>query len=115
MRICLDYDGVITANIQHYAQLSRDFIKSGHSVYILTGANPKRVKEIENYLLNSCFPFTRMITRPEELVSTPKNIGMWKKEQLEKWNVTLWFDNEVKIYEQAGISFKDIQVQIVRI
>lgn len=112
MTIAFDYDGVITANIAHYNQLIFDFMRSGHDVIILTGASYKRAKHIQKTLM---FPYTKFIGRPEDFISTPFNIGTWKKIQLMKNNVGLWFDNDVKQYEQAGVDFSDIETQIVRI
>lgn len=112
MTIAFDYDGVITANISHYNQLASDFLRSGHGVIILTGASYERAKEIKK---NLNFPHTLFIGRPKDFKSTPFNIGTWKKIQLLKNNVGLWFDNEIKIYEQAGVRFDDIETQLVRI
>lgn len=112
MIIAFDYDGVITANISHYNQLASDFIRSGHEVIIITGASYKRAKRIQETLQ---FPYTRFIGRPKNFKSTPFNIGTWKKIQLLKNNVGLWFDNEIKVYEQAGVTFNDIETQLVRI
>lgn len=110
--VALDYDGVITANISHYNQLASDLIRSGHEVIILTGASYSRAKRIQQTIQ---FPYTKFIGRPKNFKSTPFNIGTWKKIQLLKNNVGLWFDNSIKEYEQAGVDFSDIETQIVRI
>lgn len=112
MIIAFDYDGVITANIAHYNQLIFDLMRSGHEVIILTGASYERSKHIQKTLM---FPYTKFIGRPKNFKSTPFNIGTWKKIQLLKNNVGLWFDNEIKVYEQAGVRFDDIETQLVRI
>ena len=114
MRIGIDYDGVITANYAHYAQLVRDLIRSNHEVYVITAANYKRFKEVTNDLIRSGID-CNLVGRPKDFISTPFNIGTWKKIQLLKYDIDLWFDNEVKQYEQAGVDFSDIKTQIVRI
>ena len=115
MRIALDYDGVITANYAHYLQLAKDFVKSGHQVYILTAANKYRQKFILQDLIISGIPFNDVIFRPNNFKSNPEMIGSFKKLWLLKLDIDLWFDNDVKQYEQAGVDFSDLKTQIVRI
>lgn len=115
MKVALDYDGVISANWSHYFQLAADLYKSGHIVHILTGAKKDRADSINRRLLSMDFSFHQIHKRPENFISTPKNIGEWKKQILKQYNIDLWFDNEVKIYEQAGVSFNDLDLAIVRI
>lgn len=111
MNVAIDYDGVISANYQHYFQLAFDFVRNGHKVFIITGANRERGKFIKNLY----FPNNTLILRPKKFVSTHKNIGKWKKRMLIKYNINLWFDNEVKIYEKAGVDFSDLKTTIIRI
>jgi hypothetical protein len=112
MKIAFDFDGVITSNFTFYNQLMYHFIHSGHEVYIITGAKFERAQGIELILTNL---YTKFIHRPKDFVSTPFTIGTWKKIQLIKYDIDLWFENEVKQYEQAGVDFSDIKTAIVRI
>jgi hypothetical protein len=113
--IALDYDGVITSNFQHYFQLASDFQRSRHTVYILTAANKNRVPDIISQLIRLGFPSSQIISRPRNFISTTFNIGSWKKEQLKKYDIDLWFENDCKFYEQAGVDFSDIKTEIVRV
>lgn len=115
MNTALDYDGVITSNFQHYYQLASDFTRSGHAVYVITAANKKRVKDIITQLIRLNFQCVQIISRPKDFISTTENIGRWKKAQLIKYDIDLWFENDVKFYEQAGVDFSDIKTHIVRI
>ncbi len=115
MRIAIDYDGVITANYAHYLQLARDFVKSGHEVYVITAANKKRQQDVISDLALIGFPCKQLIVRPNGFISTYENIGSFKKLWLLKLNIDLWFDNEVKIYKQAGVDFSDLKTAIVRV
>lgn len=113
--VAFDYDGVITSNIQHYHQLASDFVRSGHEVTVITAANKNRLGDIVKTLLRTNFPSTQIVSRPKEFISTTYNIGAWKKEQLIKYKIDLWFENDVKFYELAGIDFSDLDTVIVRI
>lgn len=113
--VAIDYDGVITANYAHYLQLAKDFEKSGHNVYVISAANKQRRKRVVDDLAMMGFPCKQLIVRPDNFISTHENIGSFKKLWLLKLNIDLWFDNEVKIYEQAGVDFSDIKTAIVRI
>jgi len=115
IRIALDYDGVVSANYQHYFQLASDFKRSGHQVYIITAAEHERGIQIIDNLSKLCFPYSGAFIRDANFVSTHKNIGEWKKKTLINNKIDLWFDNEVKIYEQAGVDFSDIKTEIVRV
>ena len=115
MRVALDYDGVISANWSHYFQLAFDLLKSKHSVYIITAAKHNRAQEIQSILAAQGFHFSGIFTRPIDFISTYKNIGEWKKKIIQENAIDLWFDNEIKIYEQAGIDFSDLKTAIVRI
>lgn len=115
MRIGLDWDGVITSNFSHYFQLASDFTRSGHEVYIITAANRLRTPDIQSKLVKMDFPFLEIVERPIDFVSTTKNIGEWKKKILKKFDIDLWFENDVKFYEQAGVDFSDLKTAIVRI
>lgn len=115
MNVAFDYDGVITANWNHYHQLAFDLFRSGHSVHIITAAKRERADLITRKLEAMCFSFNQVHKRPEVFESNPKNIALWKKQILIDNNIDLWFDNEIKIYEQAGVSFDDLGIEIVRI
>ena len=115
MRIALDYDGVISANFVHYYQLASDMKKSNHPIYIITASNLYRAKGISYDLDRMHFPYDFFITRPVDFISSDKTIGEWKKEMLVKHDIDLWFDNEIKNYEQAGVDFSDVKTVIVRI
>ncbi len=115
MNIAIDYDGCITANYQHYFQLAKDFVKSGHKIYIITAAKQDRAFKISQELLDLHFPYTLVSIRPSDFKSTYKNIGEYKKKLLKEFDIDLWFDNEVKIYEQAGINFADLKTAIIRV
>lgn len=112
MNTAFDFDGVISANFALFEQLAYWLTLSGHKIFILTGAKDSRAQEIKKRLSISNSGF---ITRPKDFISTPFNIGTWKKIQLIKYDIDLWFENEVKQYEQAGVDFSDIKTQIVRI
>jgi len=115
MSIAIDFDGVITSNFQHYFQLASDFTRSGHTVYVMTAANALRVPDIISQMIRLCFPMKQLISRPKNFISTTENIGKWKKAQLIKFDIDLWWENDCKFYEQAGVDFSDIKTQIIRV
>ena len=111
----LDYDGVISANFQHYFQLASDFTRNGWNVYVITAARAERVKDIITQLIRLNFPAIQVVSRPKNFVSTTGRIGEWKKQQLIKYDIDLWFENDIKFYEQAGVDFSDVKTTIIRI
>lgn len=115
MNVAIDFDGTITANWSFYTQLISDLSNSYHTVYIITGANHNRVSKIYTMLNDMKIKYDYFITRPEEFKSTPRNIGNWKKEQMRKYKIKIWWDNEIKQYEQAGVDFSDLKTAIVRV
>jgi hypothetical protein len=113
--LVIDYDGTITANIEHYRQLAFSFFNSGHEVHIMTACNPIRKQEVLDNLNIWNIKYNMVHFRPEELISSHKNMGTWKKSILKKLKADIFFDNEIKIYEQAGVDFSDLKTAIVRI
>jgi hypothetical protein len=114
-KVAIDYDGVISANYQHYFQLSADFMRNGIAVYVLSAAKESRQENILEELDRLNFPCLEKIFRPVDFVSTPFNIGTWKKIKLIEYDIDLFFDNDIKQYEQSGVTFNDIETQLVRI
>lgn len=117
MNVALDYDGVISANWDHYFQLAFDLVRSGHVVHIITAANPKRIHEVHEFLMAHFIKSPNVVVhcRPLDFEPTQKNIGEWKKKVLKENNIDMWFDNEVKNYEREGVGFSDIKAAIVRV
>lgn len=81
---------------------------------ILSGCNPKRRESIKWDLERMSIPYDQLICREESVKTGPEGIGLWKKKILSEYTVSLWFDNEVKNYEDAGIDFGDLPVDIMR-
>lgn len=108
--VAFDYDGTISANFQHYVQLAHDLNKSGHEVHVISGCNPSRIIDIIKKLDKIGFEYYHSHFRSDSFVSTPKNIGIWKQTILSEIKADLFFDNEIKNYEQEGITFDDFAI-----
>jgi len=115
MNLGIDYDGVITSNFQHYFQLASDFSRNGWKVYVITAANKNRVQDIITQLIHMAFPIHEVISRPKDFISTTGRIGEWKKQQLVKYDIDLYFENDIKFYEQAGVDFSKVKTTIIRV
>lgn len=114
MIVVIDYDGTITSNIAFYQQLTFMLNKSGHVIVILSGCKPERKDEVKWYLEKMGIIYHEFITRPENIGTGPKSIGKWKKKYLKAIKADLWFDNEVKNYQDAGVEFRDTGVSIIK-
>lgn len=114
MVFAIDYDGTITSNISFYQQLCHMLNKSGHVIIILSGCKPQRADEVKYDLEQMGIKYHILITRPVDIKTGPEQIGKWKKEVLKENNVNIWFDNEVKNYEDAGVDFNDFDINIIR-
>lgn len=114
MIAAIDFDGTITGNVSFYQQLMLMMLKSGWKVIVLTGCNPSRRKEVYKSLEFYRIPYSITICRPKSVKTGPSGLGEWKKSVLESENVDIWFDNEVKNYEDAGVDFSKLKVKIIR-
>ncbi len=115
MTVFLDYDGTITSNYTFYVQLSSMLTRSGHVVIVLSGANYSREDEIKKELNNKGISYHKLITRPKNVSTGPKSIGAWKKAVLKSFNTAMWFDNEIKNYQDAGVNYSDLPVSLVKV
>lgn len=115
MLVAIDYDGTITSNYNFYVQLTSMLIKSGHTVIILSGCNPSRIKEIYIDLAHNGITYHKLISRPKHVISGPQSIGKWKRQMIEYLKVDVWFDNEIKNYQDAGVDYSDLPVNLVKV
>lgn len=114
MNVVIDYDGTITGNYAFYIQLCSMLIKSGHTVTILTACKPSRRKDVYIDLEKKGVPYHQLISRPKDVTTGPSSLGEWKKNMLESIRADVWFDNEIKNYEDAGVDFNTLSTQKVR-
>lgn len=113
MKVALDYDQTITSNFAFYQQLIHMLHKSGHVVIVISGCKPERAKEVEWDMQRMNIYYDFFFSRPANIGTGPLNIGLWKKFILNQHKIDLWFDNEVKNYQDAGVNFNDIETEII--
>lgn len=97
-----DIDGTIDSNPDWYRQLTYWLKKSPSSnqIVIITCRNPKRRIETIMHLQSWGILYDTLITMEEEDPRDHKSLLMWKLGQVKKIKPDVWFDDEIKLYDQ---------------
>lgn len=119
-RIAIDIDGVITANPPALSWFTYHLMKNENDieVYVISwrnGADVNRMNETERDLNRFGISYTSLILAPRKF-KTLHESAIWKISIIKAYNITMWFDDELKNFSRdLGIDVKALLPDVIQI